>query len=260
MSNVSRAAGLACLSLLRAVHGLRPVRLEVLRRLNQILPPGDLLLPPPQARDRDPAACEDAFLREALKGRELGGWSLDAPTINFLDAAIERDRPGSILEFGSGISTLCLAHFASRGASEGAAPRIYSIDQDAAFMDESQRLLETWDLDGAVTFLHAPLTSRTIADRQISSYDLDESTVRSLLGGDQPEIVLIDGPAAEEGARVSTLPLVRSLVAPGARVLLDDALRDGEIRAATAWERQGLATVEGVVLIGSGLMVGRIRP
>jgi len=44
------------------------------------------------------------------------------------------------------------------------------------------------------------------------------------------------------------------MIAP---VVLDDALREAELGVARRWRDEGLLEVEGVVLVGKGLMIGR---
>ena len=74
-----------------------------------------------------------------------------------------------------------------------------------------------------------------------------------------PEIVVIDGPAAQDGARFGTLRLIRRYLNSGARFYLDDALRDGEIDIAERWARLPYVPVNVVRLTENGLLLGEVR-
>ena len=74
-----------------------------------------------------------------------------------------------------------------------------------------------------------------------------------------PDFVVIDGPAAQDGARFGTLPLIRRYLSSGARFYLDDALRDGEIDIAERWARLPYVQVNVVRLTEKGLLLGEVR-
>ena len=242
----------------RVLFGSRPVPLRIVRACRRMLPGADALVPRTAARDRDPSSLDDPFLREALSGTELGGWALDASTINALGREIASLRPQQVLEFGSGVSTLCLAHLVGRYRPDTDGPLVHSIDQDPEWLRKSRSLVAAAGLEDRVVFHHAPLVRTEAFGRSLSAYDLSETTLAALAEW-RPSMVFIDGPAAEDGARVGTLPAIAEIAAPEATFYLDDALRDGELAAAVLWQQSGLARVEGIILVGSGLLRGRIR-
>jgi hypothetical protein len=71
------------------------------------------------------------------------------------------------------------------------------------------------------------------------------------------DLIFVDGPFADGPCRYGTLAQVRSYLAPGARLVLDDALRDKELLTAKLWAQDGVV-VEGLITRGQGLMIGRI--
>ena len=97
-----------------------------------------------------------------------------------------------------------------------------------------------------------------IGGREISTYeaDLDELSAKAPFGFD---FVVVDGPSAEPGARVATLIVFRPLLAPGALIFMDDALRDGELWAANQWAAMPELEVMGVVLVDKGVLRARVR-
>ena len=56
----------------------------------------------------------------------------------------------------------------------------------------------------------------------------------------------------------ATLPIVRRWLRRGAIVLLDDALRDGELSTAALWSELGWLRVDGVILTEKGLLRARV--
>ena len=72
----------------------------------------DALAGPPASHSL--AELDDPGLVAALGSREPGGWALAPDAIGVLRREYEALRSHVVLEFGSGLSTLCLAYFASR--------------------------------------------------------------------------------------------------------------------------------------------------
>src|SRR5262245_19513868 len=70
-----------------------------------------------------------AVLRKALADDELGTWSMCPKTLDYLEREIQTRRPALILEFGSGISTLCLAQFMRDVHGGGDSVYVCSIEQ-----------------------------------------------------------------------------------------------------------------------------------
>ncbi|MEA2412911.1 MAG: hypothetical protein QOC77_3472 [Thermoleophilaceae bacterium] len=229
----------------------RPLPARVVWGLRRPLRGADPLVTPPSGIG--PEALADPFLRERLAGRELGVWTLSAHAIDTLVATVRARRPQLAVEFSSGVSTLALAH-AMR--SFGEPPWVISVEQDAAHAGATRELLRESGLGDAAVVLHAPLVKR---DGR-SAYDLDARVLAGHIAGRAVGIAVVDGPAAEEGARVTTLPMLcPHLVAP-CPLLLDDALRDGELRAARWWQRAGIIEDAQYDLREGGLMTATLLP
>jgi hypothetical protein len=76
--------------------------------------------------------------------------------------------------------------------------------------------------------------------------------------GRTADLVIIDGPSAESGARFGTLPLIRGVTSPAAEFILDDAVRDGELDVAKRWMSLTYLQVDGIRLIERGLLTGKV--
>lgn len=213
------------------------------------------------ARTTSAEQLDDPELRRALAGETLGTWSLDADTLAYLEREIASDPPRRILEFGSGVSTVCLAWFMRRHAAAAApadeAPLVVAVEQDETFARRARELLAELDLAGHAVVLHAPLRRQTIEGVDTLCYDLEPQRLSRHTGAGGADFVVVDGPAAEGGARFGTLPLARPALAPGARFYLDDALRDEELFAARMWRQLEGIEPRAIRLVGKGLLVGR---
>lgn len=241
-------------SVLHHLTGSRPIPLWFWRQLRRLGKRPDSLVP----RSQTTAGTElpDEVLANALSDSTLGTWTIGPATINYLGRVVAERAPTVILEFGSGVSTVCLAHFAALHSPE---TRIVTVEQSAKQAAITRQKLAELSAKATTRILVAPLVDAVVAGRALSAYDLDTDELDRALSGQLIDMVVIDGPAAEEGARFGTLPLVHSRLSAGALVILDDALRDGELEAAQAWKRMGYLELDGLIPIEHGILVGRAR-
>jgi hypothetical protein len=218
----------------------------------------DPLVTPPSAAGAESLA--DPILRERLAGRELGIWTLSARAIDLLVAEVRRRRPRLAVEFSSGVSTLALAHAMRSTGEPLEAPWVVSVEQDAEHAAATREMLEEAGLGEAAVVLHAPLAPLTYDGASRSAYQLEPGWLAEHVRGRPVGVVVVDGPAAESGARVTTLPALRPLLRDPCWLMLDDALRDGELYAARSWRRDGIVARPRYVMHEGGLMTGLLLP
>jgi predicted O-methyltransferase YrrM len=188
----------------------------------------------------------------------MGGWSMSPKTLDFLETRIRANAPHLIVEMGGGLSTLCLARYMYETHRDSDGIYVCSIEQDPAVIEKTTGRLRDLGLEGHVRMFHAPLSPQTVAGVTAPCYTLPREfseAMRTL----RPDFVVIDGPAAEAGARFGTLPLVRPFLRPGTPFFLDDALRDGEIGIAERWKRLPGIRVDGVMLTEKGMLTGIVE-
>ena len=188
----------------------------------------------------------------------MGTWSMSPTVLNVLESEIRTYKPNLIVEFGSGLSTLCLAHYMRELHGGGDQTYVCSIEQDEAFVEHTLKRLKALQLDRCVRVFHAPLTVQQIEDIRTTCYALPREFERAVAAL-PADFVVIDGPAAGAGARFGTLPLLRPHLVSRARFYLDDALRDGELDIAERWARLPYVAVNGILLTEKGLLVGEIN-
>ena len=205
-----------------------------------------------------PSRVRTPELQALIPPEALGGWALCAETIDDLIEHIQIQRPASILEFGSGTSSLALAWAMKRLHGPSDRIYVYSIDQSATYIQKAKDLLAQHGLLRHVRFLQANLIEQQIGSVQTTCYHLPAALLRALFEGAQPDCVVIDGPAGDNGVRFGTIPLVRNYLASQASVFLDDGLRDSELDTADQWERLGYVHWRGMRWTGKGLLCGSV--
>jgi hypothetical protein len=234
----------------------RVVPLPVIRTIRRI-GSGESPLPP-KSRRTDASGVGAATLRELLDGVELGYWALGPRTIDALVCTIEQTRPGAIIEYGSGVSTVVLGWAVRTVWGPSTQPRVVSVEQSELHAAETRALLARAGLEDEAVVIVAPLAEQDIEGLRTSCYALPDR-LSDAIGGRPADLVVIDGPVGPAGVRFGTLPLARQYLRDGATFLLDDALRDGELEIARRWASLPYARVDGIRLIEKGILVGAVR-
>ena len=224
------------------------VPLDVIRDLRRSIPATDALAA--VHRGANGARPSDPGIAELVEGLTLGGWAVDGPTIDRVVQLIRDRRPGAVLEFGSGTSTVVLAHLLA--GLPGAERRLVTIEADPYWLHRTSEALDVRGLASTAALVHAPVAENgTVAP---PCYAMPPAAL-DLLGRLEPDVVLVDGPAPASGAsRVGVLDIVKPHLGPGAVLLLDDALRDAELCVAETWAARADLAVDGIRLTPKGLL------
>ncbi len=173
-----------------------------------------------------------SFYESALAGRPLylTDYSLEPESGLWLLEAITRNRPVTLLEFGSGVSTLAAAAtFRRLGAG-----RVIAIEEDAGWKERVEVLVRLNGLSDYAEIHHCPLRAATSAT-DIPWYSMDGVSMPEII-----DVVLVDGPAAKRHPtiRQPALPFVWDRLAIGGELLLDDGAREGEQAIVKAWQER----------------------
>jgi hypothetical protein len=233
------------------------VPLERVLLLRQLLPMYNALWskydPPPSYG----ADLRNSFLAAHLGCELLGVWSLGAATLDFLEIQVQIRGPLTVLEFGSGISTVCLARYMLElhGSVDA---RVFSLEQDNNYARQTRQLLGKLHLEGLARVIEVPVIEQVIEGKKTRCYDLDAANFTRAFGDRHPDFILIDGPMSRTGSRYGVVPLIRNMVGSGAHFFLDDALRDSELEVGRRWSGLPHVEVRGIRLLGHGILEGRI--
>lgn len=154
----------------------------------------------------------------------LGGWRGDAIFLGHLARIVLADRPQTVVELGGGTTTLVVA----RALRLNGGGTLLSIDGDHGFADATRQLLAAQALTAEVRAV--PLAT---PPGGWPGQWYDHGPLPAAI-----DLLIVDGPPW------ALHPLVRGAaaslfdrIAPGGRIVLDDAARPGERIVARRWAR-----------------------
>ena len=141
-------------------------------------------------------------------------WAASPDVLLTLLELAKSSKPARILDLGSGMSTLVLAHSAPQST-------VISIDNSAEYAGKTSRLLATHGITN-VDIRIAPLTPHSSG---VDWYDLSKLGDISSI-----DLLFVDGPPGSKNDRARHPALAECLakLSPRAIVVIDDAGRDGE--------------------------------
>lgn len=162
---------------------------------------------------------------EPLPG--LAGWALSPSGLVWLTRHIANTRPATVVERGSGTSTLWSA-MALRANGTG---HLTALDHNPEFAQRTRDALALHGLSEWATVVDAPLTSVETPRGAFEWYDTARQSFSEI------ELLLVDGPPAATGphARYPALPIFAPYLADGAAVAVDDMVRSDEREAVEFW-------------------------
>ncbi|MDW5290753.1 class I SAM-dependent methyltransferase [Formosa sp. PL04] len=166
----------------------------------------------------------------------LSDWAISPSTITHVLNDIVVNNRKSIIEFGSGASTLYIAKLLK---SNNIQATFYSVESDLDWGNKIIKQLEVLDLTSYVTIINAPIQSidPTLAlGEQKLWYDV--SVIKEQLKSIHTiDLVLVDGPfgGLTPNSRYSALPFLKDKLASSYSVFLDDVGREDEQQILEAW-------------------------
>jgi predicted O-methyltransferase YrrM len=159
---------------------------------------------------------------------QVAGWALGPRGLLILTDFIESANARTIVECGSGTSTLWIA-YALRKMGVG---KVIAIDHLPEYAERTQALIDEHDLGWFAEVRLAPLAERDTPRGTFRWYDVDPTTFRHPI-----DVLLVDGPPQSTGrhARYPALPVLTPFLAPGAMILCDDTSRRDEQAMIEFW-------------------------
>ena len=167
----------------------------------------------------------DDDLTKLRSGWDNDGFDAKPVLLRELIAAL-KSTTGPVLECGSGLSTIVMAAIAPER------PRV-SLEHNPEWANSVTAALDAHGLRADVRV--AALTTHAGGLRW---YSLERPLPLGI------GLVLCDGPDSYGPGRYAVLPLVREYLVPGAVILFDDAVAEGQQEVLDAWQREFGARVE----------------
>jgi predicted O-methyltransferase YrrM len=155
----------------------------------------------------------------------LGSWKADTGLLNLLTDHILAERPGMVVEFGTGASTLIIA----RALEKAGGGTLISFEQHAEFVEATRDWLNDYGLKADLRAV--PLVP---ASDGWPGLWYDHGRLPGKI-----DLLVIDGPpwTIHPFTRGSADTLFDQ-IAPGGTVILDDAARPGERLVARRWRKR----------------------
>lgn len=168
-------------------------------------------------RERDAADLTQLiWLNQSMQPRRplppLSTWAASPDLLVALRRIIHEKRPARVLELGSGLSTLVMAHALEQNQEGG---KLLALENFPQFANQTRRLLVDHGLEGRARVIDAPLQKQQIAGRHSLWY-----TLPSLDGLTDVDLLLVDGPGTRD--RNMALPALHGLLAETADIVVDD--------------------------------------
>ncbi len=164
-------------------------------------------------------------------------WTSSAPRPGLVCCLIDDiriNRRRTIIEFGSGVSSLVVAR-----ALDPRTQRLLSFEHDEDWANHVSDQLDRLNLADRCQVVHAPLKSCELSIESSQWYDIDvvRNCVESLEV--DVDVVICDGPPAYSRdtrmARYPAIPALQSMLANRYSVYLDDIDRSSERKIAKRW-------------------------
>jgi Methyltransferase domain len=158
---------------------------------------------------------------DAIFGWGNERWTAEAPYLSEVVRAAEKTS-SSILECGSGLTTLLMGAIASRRGIQ-----LHALEHNADWHARVTEAIESFGLTNVTVHL-APL-------KNFGSFDWYDVSLDEL--PNDFSLVVCDGPpgVTTRGGRSGMLPMMRGKMAKAFSILIDDTNRDGEGQLAQLW-------------------------
>jgi predicted O-methyltransferase YrrM len=162
-------------------------------------------------------------------------WVISPDFAALLAGTIKQHQPKTIVEFGSGTSTIITSYcLESLGTGH-----LTSFEHQAEFVETTQRRLHQHDLTDYADVIHAPLDQLTIGDEDGDEGDENWQwyATDALANLTEIDLLIIDGPPKDTHrlARYPTMPVLYDQLADGALILIDDYMRKDEFTLVNRW-------------------------
>jgi len=170
----------------------------------------------------------NTFLKPVLPLPILRASAISPDMANILINIINEHKPDTILECGSGSSTLIMA-YALEKIGKG---KIISLDHIEKYADKTKNNLRLHNKENFTDIIFAPLMKYEINNKKYDWYDT--SQIDDLSGID---LLFIDGPPRNHTAdsRYPALPLLIDKLNKDCYIILDDSDRKGEQAIIKDW-------------------------
>jgi len=163
-----------------------------------------------------------------------GGWALTPDAAVVLAREIALNRPRTIVELGSGVSTVLIG----RMLKQAGVGQLFSLDHDPSWAEETRRHVQASALQDHVVVLDAPLARQQFGGKEFNWYQVPEQ----LRQAGSIDLIIVDGPPQSLDPsgmpRYPALPAFLAQLSPKAMIYIDDAKRPQEQEMIAKWLKE----------------------
>jgi predicted O-methyltransferase YrrM len=159
-------------------------------------------------------------------------WAASPDLLLLLTWLVATERPGVVVDLGSGNSTLWLG-LAMR--TYGVAGKVVALDHDESYARATRDVISLHDLSEFAEVRHAPLTEVKLAGEVWPWYD--PAMLDDVL---ECDLVVVDGPPGltRSHARYPALPVLSQRLSARALIVVDDCIRSDEREIVARWQAE----------------------
>lgn len=159
----------------------------------------------------------------------LGLWTASADLLVELVDRVVHERPTTVVEGGSGVSTVVMALAAKE---HGLSTRIVALEAQEQWAEHTRAMLERHGVAQYAEVRLAPLAPTSLDGHETPWYDASAIADLTDVG-----LVLVDGPPEGTGprARYPMVPLLKDRLAARCTILVDDTGRPGDADVVERW-------------------------
>jgi len=159
----------------------------------------------------------------------MTGWAATPELSAFLLKTIQKYRPATIVEIGSGITTLISGYSLEKFNIDG---KIISFDHDPLFASKTVDEIKLHGLSDKAEIRVAPLEKVTIENKEWLWYSTDKIKFDQSI-----DLVVVDGPPVktQKNARYPAMPMLYKYLSENAVVIVHDTNRSEETAIINLW-------------------------
>ena len=160
---------------------------------------------------------------------EMRRWAVSPDALLYLLRTAIQHQARSIVECGSGVSTIILAKY----AKENGEGHVFSLDHDEVYAEKTRQMLRLHSLDSFATVITAPLAETTVDNKTYTWYSVHALAALPT----EIDMIFVDGPPAPEGSfnRYPALQMLESRMHAECRIVMDDIIRKDELEISKLW-------------------------
>ncbi|HNP17414.1 MAG TPA: class I SAM-dependent methyltransferase [Fulvivirga sp.] len=157
----------------------------------------------------------------------MNDWAISSDFAHVLATKIMSKEKPTIVDVGSGISTLISGYIAKKIGGQ-----VISLEHNKDFFEQTNEMISNHELQDYIKLYFCPLKKYTINKKSWQWYDISKIKFPNTI-----DILTVDGPPGniQINSRFPAVPILNKYITLDTTVLLDDGAREDEQEIANMW-------------------------